>query len=107
MNDLSTLDNTQGFWINITEAGLDLTFEGYEVQTSIQLYAGWNLVGYPTLDGSKTISQALTGTGYTSVEGFNATAPYNVEVLADTDIMEPGMGYWIHVISDTVWVVDW
>ncbi|MCK5037558.1 MAG: right-handed parallel beta-helix repeat-containing protein, partial [Thermoplasmata archaeon] len=107
LNDLLSLDHEMGFWINITEAGASLFLEGYEVQTTIQLRAGWNLIGYPTLNNNTTIAEALAGTGYTMVEGFNATAPYHVEVLADNYVMKPGEGYWVHVPADTGWVVDW
>lgn len=107
LNDLSSLDHTHGFWINITEAGVSLFLEGYEVQTTVQLRAGWNLIGYPTLNNTTTIAEALAGTGYTRVEGFNATAPYHVEMLADDYVMMPGDGYWVHVPADVGWVVDW
>jgi hypothetical protein len=97
-----------GFWINITESNVNLTVYGnVSTSTSILLYAGWNLVGYPSLT-EKTISESLVGTGYDkSVEGFNATAPYRITTLADSYMMTPGEGYWIHVPADTVWVVDW
>jgi hypothetical protein len=71
------------------------------------LFAGWNLVGYPSLT-QKTVSDALAGTGYDRpLEGFNATAPYRISQLADTYMMRPGEGYWMHVPVDTVWIVDW
>ena len=75
--------------------------------TSIPLYAGWNLVGYPSLV-EKSISEALVGTGYDKpVEGYNASAPYRISQLADTYLMKPGEGYWIHVPADTAWIVNW
>ena len=47
------------------------------------------------------------GTGYDAVEGFNASHPYRISPLADTYLMQPGEGYWVHVPADTTWVVDW
>jgi hypothetical protein len=108
LNDLDSLDHRIGFWINITESGVILTVNGnVSGSTNILLYAGWNLVGYPTLT-KRTIQDALAGTGYdVPVEGFNASAPYRIFPLADTYMMQPGEGYWVHVPADTVWVVDW
>ena len=107
LNDLKLLDHKMGFWINITESWVNLTVMGNELtSTSINLYAGWNLVGYPSLT-EKNISDALVGTGYDRVEGFNTTAPYRISQCADSYMMKPGEGYWVHVPADTVWIVDW
>ena len=83
----------------LTVNGLPLT------NTNIVLYAGWNLVGYPSLNTSRTFADALVGTGYDALEGFNASSPYFLSVINDMDIMMPGHGYWVHVPSDTVWTV--
>ena len=81
--------------------------EGFEpVSTNIMLYAGWNLVGYPSLT-QKSVSQALLGTGYDAVDGFNATAPYHLSPLAGSYMMKPGEAYWIKVPADVTWTVDW
>jgi hypothetical protein len=65
------------------------------------------MVGYPT-QTPMDIATALAGTGYDlPVEGFNATAPYRISPLADTYLMQPGEGYWVHVPVDTIWTVDW
>ncbi len=107
LNDLKSVNNSVGFWINITEPNVNLTVWGcVPTSTSINLYAGWNLVGYPSLT-AKTVSEALVGTGYDAVEGFNSTNSYRISPLVDSYMMQPGEGYWIHVPVDTVWVVDW
>ena len=106
LNDLKTLDHTMGFWINITVA-CTLEVTGVEPSsTSIPLYAGWNLVGYPSLS-NKTVSHALWGTGADRVEAFDAGQPYNLIEVGAAYIMQPGEGYWIHVAADTIWTVDW
>jgi hypothetical protein len=95
-----------GFWIHTT-GPCTLTIDGLLPAFTAQiLRAGWNLVGYPTTT-PETIANALVGTGYTAVEGFNATAPYRLGPLADTYMMQPGEGYWIQVPSDTIWLVNW
>jgi hypothetical protein len=106
LDDLDSLNHSIGFWINITEPDVNFTVKGTQaVSTDITLYAGWNLVGYPTLNTTRTIADALAGTGYDAVEGYNATAPYRLSQLADTYVMTPGEAYWVHVNSDTVWTV--
>lgn len=111
LNDLTSIDETMGLWIHVTSAepveGGYLRVNGFEpASTNITLKAGWNLVGYPSIT-ERTIAEALAGTGYDAVEGYNATAPYRIIALNDADKMKPGEGYWVHVPADTVWVVDW
>ncbi len=107
LNEFDTLNRTQGFWIRITSPSATLTVTGNEpVTTNIPLYAGWNLVGYPSFL-EKTISNALSGTGYDEpVQGWDPAAPYGLTQLADSYMMKPGEAYWVHVPADTIWVVD-
>ena len=107
LNDLHDLNHKMGFWINITEAGVNLTVIGYVPADGITLFAGWNLVGYPSCT-QRNISDALAGTGYDRpVEGYNGTAPYRISQLSDTYPMKPGEGYWVHVPVDTIWTIEW
>jgi hypothetical protein len=108
LNDLSSLDYRMGFWINVTEPGVFLTLKGQiPKNTVIPLYAGWNLVGYPTLNDTMTVGNALWGTGADRVQVFDAADPYRLKDVTSTYIMKPGEGYWVHVVADSVWVVDW
>jgi len=106
VNDLTDIDNTIGFWIYVTESNLTLTLNGFiPTSTTISLYAGWNLVGYPT-QTTQTVGNALWGTGADRVEVFDPISPYIKEV-GPTYIMKPGEGYWVHVPTDTIWIVNW
>jgi parallel beta-helix repeat protein len=108
LNDLGGMNHLKAYWINITEPGVTLSVTGdlFGSALSIPLYAGWNLVGYPSLV-EKTIAESLIGTGYDApVEGFNATAPYHISQLADIYMMKPGESYWVHVPADSIWIVD-
>lgn len=108
LNDLEMLNHKMGFWINITQTGVVLTVSGYvPSSTAISLHAGWNLVGYPTLNDTETVGNALWGTGADRVEVFDATDPYRLKEVGSTYVMKPGEGYWVHVVSDTVWFVGW
>jgi hypothetical protein len=107
LNDLSDITRSLGFWINITEPNQNLTISGFTpISTNIPLYAGWNLVGYPSLIGIN-ISDALVGTGYDQpVEGFSGVSPYRTMPLPDTYTMTPGEAFWVHVPADTTWIVE-
>jgi parallel beta-helix repeat protein len=104
-NTLSGIDHTMGFWLHALQ-NTTLTVYGIQPSTTqIALWAGWNLVGYPTLNNSRTVSNALFGTGYTIAEGFSPVYPY-ISSLEDFDIMKPGEGYWVYVPADTVWQIN-
>ncbi|MCK4265950.1 MAG: exo-alpha-sialidase [Thermoplasmata archaeon] len=107
LNDLSYLNHRIGFWINVTEPGVTLTVSGYVPSlTSIPLYAGWNLVGYPSLT-NETVANALWGTGADQVMVCNTSESYNIQEVGPEYIMRPGEGYWVRVVADSVWVIDW
>lgn len=110
LNDLPPLDNTMGLWVHVTALGDGFLTVGSGVvpaSTGIQLRAGWNDVGYPSLT-SRSITDAFAGTGYDRpVEGFDPGAPYMTAQLADTYMMTAGEAYWVHVPADTVWFVNW
>jgi len=106
LNDLANIDNTMGFWIYITQPNITLTVSGLiPTSTTISLYAGWNLVGYPsqTMD---TVANVLWGTGADRVEVFDPVSPY-IKEAGPTYIMKPGEGYWVHVPADTIWTINW
>jgi hypothetical protein len=110
LNDFNTLNHRMGFWINITEpGGVNLTVSGLiPASTGINLYAGsWNLVGYPTLNNTTTVANALFGTTADRVLVYDTSEPYHIKEVGPAYIMKPGEGYWVHVVADSVWVVDW
>lgn len=107
LNDFDVLDHKTGFWIHVTEPNVNLTVRGnIPVSTSMSLYAGWNLVGYPSMN-TETVGNALFGTGADAAMVCNITEPYHVKEVGPTYIMKPGEGYWVHVPADSVWVVNW
>ena len=65
-------------------------------------------MGYPaTNDSAYNVTQFLSDTGASSVEGFNPAAPYRIEALAGNYVLKCGEAYWVKVDSDTMWTVDW
>jgi len=104
-NDLLAMDNTLGFWVHATEPCTLMASGHAPATTQIMLYAGWNLVGYPSLV-PMPVQNALVGVIYDRVECFDPASPY-IREMAPPEMMMPGAGYWIHVPADTVWIVDW
>ncbi len=100
-----TLDNTMGIWVHVTSSGSENGPTTNIGTTTVSLYKGWNLVGYPS-NTVRTVSNALSGIPYDIVQTYNTTTG-QIQTLADTDNMVPGKAYWIHVTADATWSVDW
>lgn len=106
-NDLDDWNHTMGIWVRMTE-NATLTVVGLEpVNTTITLYPGWNMVGYPsTITGNNGLPSEVTKIGY-----FDAGEEYNVAyVYSTTDFdFEPGRAYWIYNDEDHSldWVIDY
>ena len=107
LNDYTEMNHLKAYWINITESGVTLTIKGdrFDSALTIPLYAGWNLVGYPSLN-TETVANALWGTGADQVMVCDTSEPYNIKEVGPTYLMKPGEGYWVHVPADSVWIVN-
>jgi len=107
LNDLSYIDHKMSFWIHITEPNVTLSVQGnFTNTTNIQFFAGWNLIGYPTLT-NETVGNAFFGTSVDRVMVGDTLEPYNIKEVGPAYVMKPGEGYWVHAPFDTIWVVDW
>ena len=69
---------------------------------ALTMQAGWNLIAYPYHE-EKTVNEALAALPWDKVEGFDSGAAYHLVELNGPDVMQPGMGYWIHLTSAAVW----
>lgn len=105
-NDLDILDNKIGVWLKANTDAM-ISLGTVPAPTNITLKAGWNLVGYPTLNNSVMVQDAFWGTGADRVEKFDAANPYLISEISPTYIMQPGEAYWVHVSADAVWTIDW
>jgi hypothetical protein len=113
LRDNSVIDNTGGFWIHLTAAGGDemLTtgLEGFfpSAVSGIDLFAGWNLVGYPSAT-TRLASDALAGTSADMIAFHSPAAPYRIGETTDLSsvTMDHGNAYWVRVPADTVWNID-
>jgi beta propeller repeat protein/parallel beta-helix repeat protein len=106
LNDLGELNRKLSFWIHITDNCTLRLSGGIDDTTAIQLYTGWNLVGYPTMTNNIPIINALSGTGADKVIGFDHGSPYLLKELSPNYLMRPGEGYWVHVPANIIWIVD-
>jgi hypothetical protein len=100
---LLALDEKTAFWILMTEAAT-LTVDGAPPATTNQaLYAGWNLVAYPSAT-ARPVANALASIAgrYTIVWAYHAGEAqpwrrYNPGASLGSDLadFQPGRGYWV------------
>jgi hypothetical protein len=121
-NTLSTLDETQGFWIHMSNPD-ELEITGTAPTKSISLLTtagGWNLVGYP-LSGNQSLPEELNAHGvpitdFSLVYAYHANDTsdpwdpwkrYAVDVPIGNDLGElsPGWGYWVKVSVAHTWTL--
>ncbi|MCK4366765.1 MAG: right-handed parallel beta-helix repeat-containing protein [Thermoplasmata archaeon] len=102
---LWNVNHTMGLWLNVTEDS-NLTVAGVvPPQTTIHLHEGWNLVSFPSMNASFTVSHLKTSVPVVRVEGFDPAPPYFLRVLSDSDALLAGRAYWVKVQADVVWTV--
>jgi PKD repeat protein len=117
---LTNLDETMGFWIQMTSADTLDVVGSVPTTTDINLYsagAGWNLVGYPSAvnrDLPGVLQDHGVGTDFSLVYAYHAndladqwklfdrTGP---EYANDLTYLSPGWGYWVKVSADHTWDV--
>ena len=110
LNDLKELNHTMGFWIHITNPGgvlFDYNASKPMNSPEIPLFAGWNLVGFPSdnvLDTQDALNNLEYGTEVDSIWTYDAQAHIFVE-MTGTDYFRKGKGYWFHTGSDLIWQV--
>ncbi len=110
LNDLGHLHNAMGFWIHITDInGADLIVEGSTPasSTSIQLHAGWNLVGYPSeteRSRNNALNNLVYGNEIDAVQCYDDQSNSFSEMKVNSKMI-PGNGYWVHATQDCEWIV--
>lgn len=106
LNDFKSVDLTSGLWIRMNRAA-SLTVEGSPIPAGvpIELHKGWNLIAYtPEVPLPVGFALASIVGKYTEVRGFDAEAqshfPGLPEEFNTLSVMQPGMGYLVHVTED-------
>lgn len=104
VDELWNIDHKMGVWVCVN-ADCTLDVQGVEPDyTRIPLYAGWNLVGYPSQTSQSAIDTLpLDIVDMVAVE--NQLNPYLVDETSDLSsvTMETGHGYWVHATMDSYW----
>ena len=110
-NDFVSLRPGKGYFIDMTEPATLLLVGEKVADQDIQLYQGWNLVGYSSLT-EKSIAQISAGLpngaiiyGHDSQnqEWLRYTKGKGLDFLNTLKQLEPGKGYWVWVEQDLVW----
>jgi len=103
---LRSINETQGFWVNVTEE-CNFTVAGIvPTQTVLHLREGWNLVGFPSFQQDYSIADLKTDANAERIEEFDPpTPPYFLRLMLGGDILETGFAYWLNVMAGTTWIV--
>jgi len=107
---LTTLNNQMGVWLHLTANGgdqlLTTSLAGYypSGEVAINLYTGWNMVGYPSATprlGTDTLPVQAT-----AVSVWQSGFPYISDSTPGAVTMTEGNAYWVRVNADCVWHVQ-
>jgi parallel beta-helix repeat protein len=110
LNDLKEIDSTMGFFIYISTANETVFVPGGHRPShnhSINLYNGWNMVGYPSLTNyNRTLGLNNLNFGYEidSIQWFDSSTKTWHDLGSD-DYFQIGYGYWVHAKTDCLWEV--
>ncbi len=103
---LLSVNHTMGLWVNVT-GDCNFTVAGVvPLQTTIHLRTGWNLISFPSLNSSYSVSDLKAEIGATRVEGYDPAPPCHLRVLGDAEVLQTGHGYWLRAEMDTDWIVE-
>lgn len=104
--ELKSINETQGFWVNVTEES-NFTVAGIvPIQTTIHLGMGWNLVGFPSFQQDYAVMNLEVDVTAERIEGFDSLAPpYFLRLMLGGDVLETGFAYWLNVTANTTWIV--
>jgi hypothetical protein len=106
LNTLKTVDHKMGLWLHVNSHATLTVYGTPPENTQINLWAGWNLVGYPAGEGINfTVLDLKILTDADEVQGFDPQANYQTVTLPDEYVMMLGEGYWVHTPTDSVWIV--
>ena len=110
-NDLTTMEPGKGYWIMMTSDDTLNVSGTMPAPIDIELWSGWNLIGYNSLN-PQTITDALSSINgnYSIVWEYNASdstdhwKKYDPNTPFGNDLanMESGKGYWIMMTTDDI-----
>ena len=109
---LLTINNTMGVWLRLTgntgDQYLTTGIGGGDPQSvSIQLVAGWNMVGYPS-NAPEQVQNTLPdwGNTVTKIAYYDDAAPYDmIETTDGTYLMTEGNAFWVYSTVAQPWIL--
>lgn len=110
-NQLLNLNNNMGFWIHINQSNqveLIVNGDSPSAPSHIQLYAGWNLIGYPSETKRARVdalNNLVFGDDVDIIQWYDSQNQTYLN-LKESDFMESGWGYFIHAKQDCSWIVN-
>ena len=90
-SEVEQLDNGTGYWLRFPESSTVEFTGGMFDEISVPVVEGWNIVSGPSEGASLWDPNGLVYEG--TVYGFNGS-------YVNTDIFEPGKGYWLRSSGD-------
>ena len=109
-NDLAKLNETKGFWIYMNPQNGAVLLHNGTIPTSnqtIQLYPGWNMVGYPSLSNHNRnvgLNNLTYGQEVDLIQWYDSSNQKWHDMDED-DYFVLGGGYWVHTITQCIWEV--
>jgi hypothetical protein len=110
LSDLQNMSAGKGYWINMTSNTLSPSYSGTAPAKSVNLDAGWNLVGFNS-ESQLTISEALSSIDkqYKSVWAYvnGAWKFYDPAYPGFSNLtrMGPSQGFWINAREACTWTL--
>jgi parallel beta-helix repeat protein len=112
LNDLNNLNHNIGFWVHINSSNeISFLMNGTLPKNDqmIQLYPGWNLVGYPSIVNrlrDDALNNLQFGNEIKEIYYFNSKSQSwkNLEV---NEYIKWGVGYWFYLNSIATWIVNY
>jgi parallel beta-helix repeat protein len=111
MNDFPRINHKMGFWIHINHSngiGLIINKTNPNPFQPIELYKGWNLVGYPTIINKYrdiALNNLQFGPDIKIIQYYDSFAE-SWETLDIDEKMQNGIGYWIYANLNLTWNVN-
>lgn len=103
-SELTTMTNTRGYWINVTEDSYFILAGAVPVKTNVDLSEGWNLIGYPSFL-QEDVANLMASLPLKRVEGPAGSPPYYLRRYTALDTIQPFDGYWFEVTANASWTV--
>ncbi|UCG69565.1 MAG: lamin tail domain-containing protein, partial [Thermoplasmata archaeon] len=104
-NDAIDIKHNNGYYIDSVIPDYIVVVGVVPTNTQIPLKAGWNLVGYPCLiEKTRDVALSSIAGKYNKVEYYDTVIHKEVRLEPD-DLIQPGLGYWIHATEDCVLIL--